>query len=58
VQKGTDSKTEKGFGISAEDTFWAMGAVMDIDKDVEINLVLDTCRATLRAIIEREGKDV
>lgn len=47
------------WGISAEDTFRAMGAVMDIGKDIEINLVdIDTCRTTLRAIIEREGKEV
>jgi|GEM_PF-207658 len=47
------------WGIGAEDTFRAMGAVMDIGKDIEINLVdIDTCRAALRAIIESEGKEV
>ena len=47
------------WGISPEDTFRAMGAMTDISKDIEINLVdIDTCRATLRAIIECEGKEV
>lgn len=28
-------------------------------EDIEINLVdIDTCRATLRAIIEREGQEI
>jgi len=47
------------WGISSEDTFRAIGAVMDLSKDIEINLVdMNTCRATLRTIIECEGKDI
>lgn len=47
------------WGISPKDTFRAMGAVMDLREDVEINMVdIETCRATLRAIIEREGQEI
>jgi len=47
------------WGISPTDTFRAMGAVMDLREDIEINLVdIETCRATLRAIIEREGQEI
>jgi len=47
------------WGIRPEDTFRAMGAVMDLSENIEINLVdMDTCRATLRAVIEREGQEI
>lgn len=30
-----------------------------MDEDIEINMVdMDTCRATLRAIIEHEGQEI
>ena len=44
------------WGIRPEDTFRAIGAVMDVDADIEINLVdVATCRPELLAAIEREG---
>ncbi|MBT9169707.1 MAG: hypothetical protein DDT18_00042 [Actinobacteria bacterium] len=47
------------WGIGPKDTFRAMGAVMDLREDIEINLVdIETCRATLRTIIEREGQEI
>lgn len=47
------------WGISSENTFRAMGAVMDLGGDIEINLVdVETCRDSLRAIIEREGQEL
>ncbi|MBI2266703.1 MAG: nucleotidyltransferase domain-containing protein [Armatimonadetes bacterium] len=47
------------WGIGKDDTFRAVGAVMDLGRNIEINLMdMDTCRATLRAIIEREGQEI
>jgi len=47
------------WGIRPEDTFRAMGAVMDLAEDIEINLVdMDACRPTLWTVIEREGQEI
>ena len=47
------------WGIRPEDTWRALGAVMDLDPDIEVNLVdMACCRPALRAIIEREGIDL
>ncbi len=44
------------WGIRPEDTFRAIGAVMDIDAEIEVNLVdVGTCRSSLLTIIEAEG---
>lgn len=44
------------WGLSPKDTFRAIGAVMDLDADLAVNLVdVDTCRPALLASIEREG---
>lgn len=45
--------------IRPEDTFRAIGAVMDIDTEIEINLVdVNACRPTLLVSIEREGVEL
>lgn len=47
------------WGISSKDTFRALGAVMDLSADIEMNFVdIETCHAALRATIEREGQDI
>jgi len=47
------------WGINLRDTFRAIGAVMDLGEDIEINLVdMNTCRDTLRHTIEVEGHDL
>ena len=47
------------WGIAPEDTFRAMGAVMDLGGDIEINLVdMGACRPSIRAVIEREGVEL
>jgi predicted nucleotidyltransferase len=47
------------WGLSPEHTFRAMGAVMDLGNDIQVNLVdVETCSAALRAAIEREGVDL
>jgi uncharacterized protein len=44
------------WGIAPEDTFRAIGAVMDLDTAVPVNLVdVNTARASLLAVIERDG---
>jgi predicted nucleotidyltransferase len=44
------------WGLRPEDTFRAMGAVMDLDKKIKVNLVdIEVCRPSVRAAIEREG---
>jgi predicted nucleotidyltransferase len=44
------------WGIRPEDTFRAIGVVMDLDSEIEINLVdIETCSVSLRTTIEREG---
>lgn len=47
------------WGLSPEDTFRAMGAVMDLQTDIPVNLVdVNTARPTLLAAIERDGVSV
>ena len=47
------------WGLHPADTFRAMGAVHDLDPDIEINLVdVDTCSPSLLAMIEAEGIEV
>ena len=44
------------WGIAPEDTFRAIGAVMDLDTEVRVNLVdVNTARDSLLAEIERHG---
>ncbi len=44
------------WGLAPADTFRAMGAVMDLDAEIEINLVdVGACRPALLAIIDQEG---
>lgn len=44
------------WGLAPEDTFRAIGAVMDLETDVPVNLVdVDTARPSLLAAIERDG---
>ncbi|MFQ5341947.1 MAG: nucleotidyltransferase family protein [Anaerolineae bacterium] len=45
--------------IRPQDTFRAIGAVLDLDAEIEINLVdVDMCRPSLLAIIEQEGVEL
>jgi len=47
------------WGIPADQTFRAMGAVMDLDSSVELNLVdVNTCSPSLLRAIEQEAVDV
>jgi len=47
------------WGIRPQDTFRAIGAVMDLDTEIEVNLVdVGACSASLLATIEREGIDL
>ncbi len=47
------------WGIRLEDTFRAIGAVMDLDSAIEINLVdVNACPTALLTAIEREGVDL
>jgi len=47
------------WGIRPEDTFRAMGAVMDLDSEIQMNLLdVGACRPSLLAVIEREGVDL
>ena len=47
------------WGIRHEDTFRAIGAVMDISAEILVNLVdVNTCSPSLLATIEREGKEL
>lgn len=44
------------WGISPEDTFRAIGAVLALSREIEINLVdVSACRPSLLATIEQEG---
>ncbi len=44
------------WGLSPQDTFRAIGVVMDLDTAIAINLVdVGTCRPELLASIEQEG---
>jgi uncharacterized protein len=47
------------WGIAPEDTFRAIGAVMDLDTAVPVNLVdVNTARPGLLEIIERDGVEL
>lgn len=47
------------WGISPEDTFWAISAVIGLDVHIAVNLVeVGTCRPSLLAVIEREGVEL
>jgi predicted nucleotidyltransferase len=47
------------WGIRPEDTFRAIGAVMDLGSEIEINLVdVNTCTPQLLAAIEQESVDL
>ena len=47
------------WGLRPEDTWRALGVVMDLAPDIEVNLVdIACCRPSLRAVIEREGIDL
>jgi uncharacterized protein len=47
------------WGIAPDKTFRAIGAVMDLDPSIEINLVdVNTCSPALLQSIEAEGVDV
>jgi uncharacterized protein len=47
------------WGLPPEQTFRAIGAVMDLDSSIEINLVdVNTCSPGLVQSIEREGKEL
>jgi len=47
------------WGIQPQDTFRAIGLVMDIDAEIDLNLVdVGACSASLLTTIEREGADL
>jgi predicted nucleotidyltransferase len=47
------------WGIPADQTFRAIGTVMDVDQSFEINLVdVNTCTPSLLQVIEQEGVDL
>lgn len=47
------------WGIRLEDTFRAIGAVIDLDSEIEINLAdVNACPAALLAAIERDSVDL
>ena len=47
------------WGIRPEDTFRAIGAVMDVEPTIELNLVdVATCPDWMLAIIEAEGVEL
>jgi predicted nucleotidyltransferase len=47
------------WGIPSDQTFRAIGAVMDLDSSLEINLVdVNTCSSTFLKVIEQEAVDV
>ena len=47
------------WGIVPEDTFRAIGAVMDLGTEIPVNLVdVNTVRPSLLAVIERDGIDL
>jgi uncharacterized protein len=44
------------WGLALEDTFRAIGVVMDLDTEVPVNLVdVNTASPTLLEVIERDG---
>jgi len=47
------------WGIAPEDTLRAMGMVLDLDNEIEVNLVdVSACRPSLLAVIERDGVEL
>jgi len=63
VHKGTFTRWSDvdiaAWGISPEDTFRAIGAVMEMSSDIEVNLVdVGTCRPNLLTVIEEEGVEL
>ena len=47
------------WGIPADQTFRAIGTVMDLDSSIGINLVdINTCLPSMRKVIEAEAVDV
>ena len=47
------------WGIALEDTFRAIGVVMDLSREIEVNLVdVGACSPSLRAAIEQEGVEL
>jgi len=47
------------WGLRPEDTWRALGAVLDLDPYIEVNLVdMACCRPALRLVIKREGVDL
>ena len=47
------------WGIQPKDTFRAIGVVMDVSREIEVNLVdVGACSPSLRAAIEREGVEL
>ena len=47
------------WGIAPEDTFRAIGTVLDMDTEIAVNLVdVNTCRPPLLEVIEQDGVDV
>ena len=47
------------WGIAPEDTFRAIGTVLEMDTEIAVNLVdVSTCRPSLLEIIEQDGVDV
>jgi predicted nucleotidyltransferase len=44
------------WGVRPQDTFRAIGAMIGLDPDIQVNLVdVGACRPALLAVIEREG---
>ena len=47
------------WGIRPQDTIHAIGKVMDVDTEMELNLVdVQTCSDSLLATIERDGVEL
>ena len=47
------------WGIVPEATFRAIGAVMDLGQEIEVNLIdISACRVAVRAMIEQEGVEL
>lgn len=47
------------WGIAPEDTFRAIGAVMDLGAEIPVNLVdVNTAQPSLLAVIEQDGVDL
>jgi predicted nucleotidyltransferase len=47
------------WGLAAKDSLSALGAVMDLDVGIEVNLVdVNTCTPELLAVIEEDGIEI